>query len=106
MSTRALARSHGVTRGRRDESGGVSEWSTGCAAKRTKKREEAYLTSGGGGEFRTQADSGVDPTHWDARRRSAGVADGVSIDEEGDARTHLGAGKGVASTAPRAFVAP
>ena len=65
------------------------------------------MTSGGGRrEFRTQADSGVDPTHWDARRRSAGVADGVSIEEEGDARTHLGAGKGVASTAPRAFVDP
>ena len=63
------------------------------------------MTSGEGGN-ETQADCGVDPTHWDARRRSAGVADGVSIDEEGDARTHLGAGKGVASTAPRAFVAP
>ena len=63
------------------------------------------MTSGEEGD-ETQADSGVDPTHWDARRRSAGVADGVSIDEEGDARTHLCAGSGVASTGPRADVAP
>ena len=74
-------------------------------AGRARKREEAYLTSGEEG-YETQADSGVAPTHWDARRRSAGVADGVSIDEEGDARTHRGAGRGVASTAPRALVEP
>ena len=75
-------------------------------AGRARKREEAYLTSGEEGEETQADDSGVDPTHWDARRRSAGVADGVSIDEEGDARTHRGAGRGVASTAPRALVEP
>ena len=64
------------------------------------------MTSGEEGEETQADDSGVDPTHWDARRRSAGVADGVSTDDDGDARTHRGAGKGVASTGPRADVAP